>query len=367
MTQSLSHEPITAPLRLGVLGCATIAHKFCRDVAASPSVRVVAVASRRADKAADFARTHGLARWHADYEALLADPGVDAVYLPLPNSLHAPWAIRAAEAGKHVLCEKPLALNLAEAQAMFAAAQAHGVQLVEAYPYAFQPQHQRLMALLAEGAIGELRSVQACFGFMLPPSPDNIRLKPELGGGALLDAGSYVLSLIREAMGQAPTRVLADASWAPGGVDISLMATLHYADGRRAQLSCAMDTANHRRATLVGTAGTLETEFLNHTAPVPDPQTGFLPSQMRLRRGTANTIAFEDLHDATGSGFRFAAEALARWVAQPDAVALSALARLSQASLDNAATLEALARSARLGQAVAVAQAVAARTDGAGA
>ena len=344
--------PHPTPLRLGVLGCASIAHKFCRDVAPSPLVRVVAVASRRADKAADFARHHGIGRWHAAYEALLADPEVDAIYLPLPNSLHAAWAIRAAEAGKHVLCEKPLALNLAEAQAMFAAAQAHGVQLVEAYPYAFQPQHQHLMALLAEGAIGEVRSVQACFGFMLPPVPGNIRLQAGLGGGALLDAGSYALSLIRAVMGQAPVRVLADASWTRSGVDISLMATLHYADGRRAQLSCAMDTANHRRATLVGSAGTLETEFLNHTAPAPDPQTGFLPSQMRLRRGTANTIAFEELHDATGSGFRFAAEAFARGVAQADPVAL---ARLTQASLDNAATLEALGQSARLGQAVAVA------------
>ncbi|MDD0815253.1 Gfo/Idh/MocA family oxidoreductase [Curvibacter sp. HBC28] len=341
----------TAPLRLGVLGCANIARQFCRDVAASPTVQVVAVASRQADKAADFADTLGIGRWHASYEALLADPEVEAIYLPLPNSLHAEWAVRAAQAGKHVLCEKPLALNLSEAQAMHHAAREHGVILLEAYPYAFQPQHQHLLALLAEGAIGQVRSVQACFGFMLPPAPGNIRLQPDLGGGALLDAGSYALSLIREVMGQAPVRVQADASWAPSGVDISLMATLHYADGRRAQLSCAMDAANHRRATVVGSAGILETEFLNHTAAVPDAVTGFLPSQMRLRRGTANSLAFEDLTDECGSGFRFAAEALARWVVAPDAVAL---ARHAQASLDNAATLEALGRSARFGQVVAL-------------
>ena len=345
------------PLRIGILGGANIARQFNRDVAASAAVRIAAVASRKAESATAFAAANGIPRHHGSYEALLADPGIDAIYLPLPNSLHAEWAIKAAAAGKHVLCEKPLALNLAEAQAMFDAAKAHRVILLESYPYYFQPATGRLVALLREGAIGAVRSVQSCFGFTMANPGNNIRMNPELGGGALLDAGSYALSVIRLAMGCAPQRVVADASWAESGVDISTMATLFYTDGRRAQLSCAMDAASHRRATIVGSAGTIDTEYLNHTSeqtggPLDNPY-GYLPSQMRLRRGTANNIPFEVIESGGGSGFRFAAEVFARLVAARD---FDAMGRAAEASLDNAATLEALAQSAKLGRPVDVAR-----------
>ena len=341
-------SPTVPPLRIGILGCAHIARQFARDVAPSPAVRIVAVASRDAATAAAFARAHGIARHHASYQALLDDAQVDAIYLPLPNSLHAAWAVRAAQHGKHVLCEKPLALGLAEAQAMFAAARARGVMLLESYPYWFQPQTGALVELLREGAIGKVRSVQASFGFTLANAAGNIRMDPQLGGGALLDAGSYPLSLIRLVMGEAPQRVMADAVWAESGVDISLVASLYWADERRAQIACAMDVATHRHATLVGTAGVIETEFLNHTADAPgsDPR-GYLPSQMRLRRGTANTVAFEDVRSSVGSGFRFAAEAFAAAIARDDR---GGIERAAQASLDIAATLEALAQSARTGR-----------------
>lgn len=337
--------PIHPVLRLGILGCAKIAAQFARDVSGCPEVEIVAVASRQLDTARAFAAAHGVARAHGSYDALLADAAVDAVYIPLPNSLHAEWAIRACAAGKHVLCEKPLSLGWAEAQAMFDAARQHGVMLLEAYPYYFQPQTGVMLDLLRAGAIGAVRSVQASFGFTVGQVDTNIRMKPELGGGALLDAGSYPLSLIRLVMGEAPQRVRADASWADSGVDISLVATLFYADGRRAQLSCAMDAANHRRAVIVGSAGTIETEYLNHTSTVPGGDArGYLPSQLRLRRGVANSLPFEDLQAGTGSGFRFAAQAFARVWAQGDRAAIE---RAAQASLDNMATLEALARSAR--------------------
>jgi predicted dehydrogenase len=337
-----------APLRIGILGAAKIAKQFARDVGLSPAVRIEAVASRRIETAAAFAAEQGIARHHGSYQALLNDAAIDAIYLPLPNSLHAEWAVKAAEHGKHVLCEKPLALGRAEAQAMFDAAQRHGVMLLESYPYYFQPQTGAMLALLHGGAIGELRSVQASFGFNLGAAAGNIRLNPELGGGALLDAGSYPLSLIRLVMGCAPERVQADASWAPSGVDISLAATLFYADGRRAQLSCAMDAANHRRATLAGAGGTIETEYLNHAAEAlgADPR-GYLPSQLRVRRGTANSVPFDEIRTGTGSGFRFAAEAFAKVVRDRD---FEAVARAAAASIDNAATLEALAKSARSGQ-----------------
>ena len=152
-------------------------------------------------------------------------------------------------------------------------------------------------------------------------------------------------------MGCAPQRVMADASWSDTGVDISLMATLHYADGRRAQMTCAMDAANHRRATIMGSQGTVETEYLNHTSLQPNHLWGYLQSQMRVRRGTANSIPFENVTSATGSGFLFAAEAFANVVANND---FAAIDRAASASLNIAATLEAIACSARMGQAVEV-------------
>ena len=337
-------------LRIGILGCANIARQFARDVAGCPDAKVVAVGSRNAETAGAFATACGIERTHGSYEALLADSGVDVIYLPLPNSLHAEWAIKAAQAGKHVLCEKPLAMGLAQAQAMFEAARQNGVMLLEAFPYYFQPQTGAMLELVRGGDIGRVRSVQASFGFTLNKPLGNIRLSPALGGGALLDAGCYALSLIRLVMGEAPQKVMADAVWADSGVDISLLGTLFYADGRRAQLSCAMDTANHRRATIIGTDGTIDTEYLNHTSEqLGGHAYGYLPSQLRLRRGIANTIPFEDVITGTGSGFRFAAEAFARVIRARD---FAAIERAALASLDNAATLEALAKSARLGHAV---------------
>ena len=339
------------PLRIGILGCAKIAKQFARDVADSPQVSIQAVASRDLSKAQAFAQSFHITRAHGSYEALLADAALDAIYLPLPNSLHAEWAIRAMQAGKHVLCEKPLALNLTEVTRMFDVARQHGVMLLESYPYWFQPQTRDLLACLSHDKIGEVRSVQASFGFTLGNPDTNIRMKPDLGGGALLDAGSYPLSLIRLVMGCAPERVMAHANWAATGVDISLMATLFYADGRSAQMSCAMDTANHRRATIVGSHGTVETEYLNHTSDshMHTHAWGYLPSQLRVRQGIANSVPFQEVPSATGSGFRFAAEAFAQVVRDGD---MAAVERAAAASHDIAATLDAIQTSAKTGQMV---------------
>jgi predicted dehydrogenase len=349
MKQLATHRP----LRLGILGCANIAKQFARDVAPSPQVSIQAVASRDLAKAQAFAQSFHIPRAHGSYEAVLADEALDAIYIPLPNSLHAEWAIRAMQAGKHVLCEKPLALNLGEVQRMFDAARHHGVMLLESYPYWFQPQTRDLLACLSHDKIGEVRSMHASFGFTVGNTDTNIRLKPDLGGGALLDAGSYPVSLIRLVIGCAPERVMAHANWVTTGVDISMMATLFYADGRRAQMSCAMDTANHRRATIVGTHGTIETEYLNHTSDSHTHAWGYLPSQLRVRQGVANSIPFEDIYSATGSGFRFAAEAFAQVVRTGD---MAAIERAAAASHDIAATLDAIQTSARTGQVVPLAR-----------
>lgn len=355
-----SSAPHATPLRLGVLGCASIARAFARDVAPGPHASLVAVASREAAKARAFAADFGVPRHHGSYEALLADADVEAVYIPLPNSLHAHWAVRAAQAGKHVLCEKPLALNLAQARGMFEAAQRHGVMLLEAFPWWFQPQTGVLVELLhgtpgasgSKGAIGTVQSVQASFGFTLSRPAGNIRLDPSLGGGALLDAGCYPLSLIQLAMGQAPERVTAHPTWGPSGVDLAMMATLHYRDGRHAQLACSMVGGQHRYALVNGSDGVIETEYLNHshTGPEPHPH-GFLPSRMRLRRGVVAGAPFEEIVCPGGSGFAFAAEAFARVVRRGDR---AAVAQAAKVSLDIASTLEALAASARSGRTVKV-------------
>ncbi len=337
-------NPKVPPLRIGILGCANIARQFAAAVAPGGWGRIEAVASRNADTAAAFAAACGIARHHGSYEALLADPAIDTIYIPLPNTMHAEWAIKAARHGKHLLCEKPLATSLADAVAMFAAAREAGVMLLEAYPYWFQPQTRDMLNLLNGGAIGEVRLMQAAFGFALQNPEGNIRMNPHLGGGALLDAGSYPLSLIRLVMGCAPARVTAHARPAPTGVDIGMMATLEYRDGRYAQMSCAMDVANHRRATIMGTQGTIETEYINH----PSVE---VPSQMRIRHGVANTIPFEEIHSAPGSGFAYCVEAFARIVAARD---FDAIERAAKASLDIAATLEAIAQGARSGRPIDV-------------
>jgi len=337
------------PLRLGILGCANIARQFARDVAPSRLVRIVAVASRDAAKAQAFAARYGIARAHASYDALLDDDALDAIYIPLPNSLHAQWAIRAAQRGRHVLCEKPLATGLDEARSMFDAARQHGVMLLEAYPWWFQPQTAALLGLLHGDAIGSVRLVQASFGFTLrDPDGTNIRSIPALGGGALMDAGCYCLSLIRLAIAGTPQRVHASARNAASGVDIATTATLHYADGAVAQMSCAMDMALHRQAVIVGGDGVITTEFLNHTAePGPRHPWGYVPSQLRVRRRGSDL--FETVASPTGSGFRFAADAFAAVVAARD---FAAVERAAQASLDIAAMIEAIVTSARSGAAV---------------
>ncbi len=332
-------------LRLGVLGCAGIAEGFVAGLRGSDAVRVDAVASRDGARAEAFAARHGIARAHAGYEALLADPGLDAVYNPLPNSLHAEWSERALRAGLHVLCEKPLTLDLAQALALFATARQCGRVLLEAFPYRYQPQTLLMQRLVADGAIGEVRQVQAYFGFSLADGP-NIRLDPALGGGALLDAGCYAVSLARLAVGRRPLAVLAQARWGSTGVDLGLTGSVHYEGGAVAQIGCAMDAALQRSALIVGTQGVIETDYQNHTH---DERLGVL----RLRRSPGWQRALEAQAFERGNGFRYEAEHFAALVRHGAPVAEPDLD--TRLSLDNMATLQALLASARSGRAEPVA------------
>ncbi len=328
----------SSTLRIGVLGAANIARQFIPAVAASKLVTVAAIAARDRARAEGFAAEYGIARVHPTYDALLADPEIDAIYNPLPNSLHAAWSIRAAEAGKHVLCEKPIAVTAAEARAMFAASRKHGVTLVEAYPYRAQPQTQKLRELLAAGAIGRPQMMQAAIGFMVS-DPANIRLSAPLAGGALMDGGCYPVSLVRMVAGERPARVSATARWAPSNVDDMLLATLEHRSGFLAHVACCITSGNHRHALVAGTAGHLETTYLNH------PPRGGRPV-VQVKRGTKEDDPVETIEVPGGNGFLAEAESFARLVASGPAHWTGVT---EDESIDIMLTLEAILRSARSG------------------
>lgn len=324
------------PLRIGILGTAKIARAFIAGVAPSEKVTVTAVAGRDFDKTRAFAEETGVGRVLPSYDALLADPEVDAVYNPLPNSLHAEWSIRAAEAGKHVLCEKPLAVTARQAEAMFDAARRHGVRLVEAFPYRSQPQTLKLKELLNGNAIGPVRLVRASFGFTIV-DPDNIRFDPTLGGGALYDGGVYPVNLVRMIAGTLPARVHAIARWTERGVDRSLVASLEFPDGLLAQISCGFDSAVHRHALIAGENGVIETTFANHFPPAR-------PATLSIKRGVAWDAPTDIIETPPTNGFLAEAESFAEFVRGG-----SWNGTTEAESLDTLRILEAILESARTG------------------
>jgi xylose dehydrogenase (NAD/NADP) len=241
-------------LRWGILSTAAAARPIVRAARAVEGVEVVAVASRDAARAEAFAGEHGIPRAHGSYEALLADPEVDAVYVPLPNALHVPWSIRALDAGRHVLCEKPLTRSAADAEAAFDAADRAGRVLMEGMMWRLHPRVDALGRLGRE-VIGEPRTVRATFRFTLPDGPD-VRRDPKLDGGALMDVGCYCVSALRVLCGE-PERVAAEAVPGPTGVDERVVATLRFRGDVVGTLDCAMDTPPHASLELVGRAGRL--------------------------------------------------------------------------------------------------------------
>ena len=333
------------PLRIGVLGTANIARLFIKSINGSAKVDVCAIASRDANKAAAFAKENGIAQSFGSYEAMLADASIEAIYNPQPNNLHAEWTIKAANAGKHVLCEKPFAANSAETKLMFDAAAANNVYVVEAYPYRAQPQTIKLAELLREGAIGKVQLIQASFGFPLPVS-GNIRWDPLLAGGALMDAGSYPVSLVRMIAGERPTRVHAMARFTDRGVDSTLIGSIDFPSGLLAQISCSFGTARHRHAVIVGDAGSIETTFYNDTSDT-------LPPQIVIKRSIALDAPREIIELEPALGSRVQGEAfydLVRngWASWPGATPAE--------TVDIMLTIDALAASARHGNVAPIAQ-----------
>jgi predicted dehydrogenase len=244
-------------LRWGVISTANIGR-----VAVNPAIQaasngeLLAVASRDSERARSFAEAHSIPRHYGSYQDLLVDADIDAVYNPLPNSLHLEWTVRAADAGKHILCEKPMALNERECREMAAAAAANDVELLEAFMYRFHPRTERVVEMVREGVIGELRAIRSAFTFRLT-RPDNIRMDPELGGGALMDVGCYCVNVSRTLAGAEPDEVQATARWAASGVDEQLVGTLMFSDGVMAHFDCALTMERCESYEVAGTDGYL--------------------------------------------------------------------------------------------------------------
>jgi predicted dehydrogenase len=237
---------LASPLRLGLLSTARINRRILPPARESELVEVVAVASRDGGRGAAYAAEHGIARAHEGYDALLADPEVDAVYIPLPNSLHVEWTQRALEAGKHVLCEKPLTDEPDDAEALFDLAEREGLVLAEGFMYRHNPQTRRVEKLVQEGAIGRLQLVRTSFSFPVEGA-ENIRLDPELDGGSLLDLGAYCVSGARLLAGE-PVSVLGRQVIGPTGVDDLCTGSLVFPKGVHAVFDCGLRMPS--RATL---------------------------------------------------------------------------------------------------------------------
>jgi xylose dehydrogenase (NAD/NADP) len=245
-------------LRWGILGAARIAEHFVGPaLSRSPHAAVRAVASRRPEAAQRLAATVGAPRAYPDYQALLDDPDIDAIYIALPNALHAPWTLAALAAGKHVLCEKPLTTTLHDAEAIRSAARETGRVVAEAFMYRVHPQLAALVQRIREGAIGEVHSVEASLSFVLD-DPGDIRMSDELGGGALLDLGCYVVDAANLVYGGPPIAGASISHRGDTGVDLHTCGVLDYGRGRTAQLSASFLLPWHDSALVVrGDKGSL--------------------------------------------------------------------------------------------------------------
>ncbi len=328
--------------RWGILGTGRIARKFVQALAEATDAEAYAIASRDLARATTLAQELSIPQAYGAYTDLLHDPAVDYIYNALPNTLHAEWSIKAVQAGKHVLCEKPLASSTAEAEAMFAAAQGVGIWLMEGFMYRFHPQILKVQELLAAGAIGTLRLIRSSFGFTVTDAA-NVRLSAELAGGALMDVGCYCVNFARMVAGSAPIRVSAVAQWSDTGVDTTLAGTLEYPGGILAQVACSLATSRHHTAQVIGSDGIIE---------VAEPFTPPFdqPTVVRLYRGT-NVAAVEEISIPPANHFRLEAEGFDRLVRDghgnwPEMPAAE--------TLDNMATIEALLRSARANHPIAL-------------
>ncbi|MFH1068887.1 MAG: Gfo/Idh/MocA family oxidoreductase, partial [Candidatus Glassbacteria bacterium] len=253
-------------LAWGIIAAGKIARKFSRGVQHSLTGRLAAVAARDLERAHGFAREFDIPAAYGSYQELIEDPAVEAVYVATPHPLHAEWAIAAARAGKHVLCEKPLAMNRAQAERVVAAARENDVFLMEAFMYRCHPQTARLVELVASGRIGEVRAIRATFSYLGTYDLASLKLDKKLGGGGILDVGCYPVSLCRLVAGVAQGKAFAEPENVQGvafigresGVDEYAAATLTFPGGIIAQCACGVQLQMDNQVLIFGTRGRIE-------------------------------------------------------------------------------------------------------------
>jgi predicted dehydrogenase len=332
-----------ARVRWGVLSTASIGRLVIEATRAADHAEVVAVASRDAAKARAFADELGLEASYGSYEELLASSAVDAVYVPLPVALHTKWTVKALAAGKHVLCEKPLATSAADAARCFAAAQAAGRHCVEGLMYRHHPQTTLARRLVAEGAIGRLAYVRAALSVSV--SPGDIRRSVELGGGALGDLGCYCVSAVRLFAGEPSQVNAAQVRDGTAGVDLRLAATLRMPAGVLAQFDVGLDLTRRDELELVGTEGRLL---------VPDPWLCRAPHLELSRNGRIERVPVDPdgafaLTDPDHDVYRIELDTVSAAIAGGGEPSFGSADAIAQATV-----LEALYRSAETGRPVAV-------------
>jgi predicted dehydrogenase len=320
-------------LRWGLLSTANITKVLLDPLRTSKRNRLLAVASRSQDKADEYARKNRVERAYGSYADLLADPDIDVIYNPLPNHLHAEWTIKAVQAGKHVLCEKPLALCLEEVDAMSAAAKKYGKVVAEAFMYRTHLQTLRAQEIVASGKLGKVKLVRGSYTY-LGTDPDNYRRKPEMGGGGLWDVGCYPLSYTRALLGAEPLEVFGWQVTGPTGVDELFAAQLRFPEDVYAQFDCSVKIPYHVFMEIVGDEATLI---------IPNPYNPGVKETLYLARGgKTETIAVRGTESYIGE-----VEDMA------DAILLGKPSRVSLAdSRANTAAILALFESARTGKPV---------------
>jgi len=256
-------------IRWGIIGSANIAKgSVIPGIQQSETGEVVAIASRGLEKAKETAEQLNISKAYGSYEELLQDPEIEAVYIPLPNHLHKEWTIRAAEAGKHVLCEKPLALDADEAEEMVAACEKAGVVFAEAFMYRYHPRYKLINELIDSGEIGDIRGIHGTFTFNNAKDSGNVRYKKEWGGGSLYDVGVYPISAARMILNEEPKAATVHAFFSEKHDDVDMMASgiLEFDKGVALTFDCGMWAAFRNELEILGTNGRIEvpSAFITH-------------------------------------------------------------------------------------------------------
>jgi len=286
-----------AAVKWGILSTADINRKLLAGAAESDDVDVIAVASRDWARAEDYARTWEIERAYGNYDALLADADVEAVYIPLPNTMHSEWSIRALEAGKHVLCEKPFSRHIGDVQLAFDAADRTGMQLSEAFMYRHHPQTARLKELVDSGAIGELRVIRSAFSYSLYDA-DNIRLRTDVEGGSLMDVGCYCVSGSR-LLGGEPDSVVGTARIGSSGTDWVFAGQLRFPNDVVALFDCGTSLPNRDELEAIGTEGSLFLDDPWHCQkPVIELRRGDSVERIEVEGANPYRLELEDLNAA---------------------------------------------------------------------